>query len=190
MGETVKRLILVSVGTDHHPFDRLVTKMDSWALTHAADTVIIQYGTAMAPTTASGHTLIPHPDLCSLFAQADVVICHGGPSTVMDARMAGKKPLVLPRDPERGEHIDGHQLRFADHIDRHGLARRLHSEDEIADAIEDVLSDPVAYSISSENRVAPPGVVQFGRAVDDLLHTSTPLAVVKPTASDSPGIGS
>ncbi len=189
MGVTVNRLIVVSVGTDHHPFDRLVTKMDAWALTHAADRVIIQYGTAMAPTTAAGHKLIPHPDLCKLFAKADVVICHGGPSTLMDARMAGKKPLVLPRDPERGEHIDGHQVRFADHIDRHGLARRLNSEDEIADAIEDVLSDPAAYSLALENRVAPPGVVQFGRAVDDLLGTSTRLAVVKPTSSESPGVG-
>lgn len=171
----MNRLILVSVGTDHHPFDRLVTKMDSWALTHPSDSVIIQYGTAMEPTTAKGHKLIAHPDLCALFGRADVVICHGGPSTVMDARMAGKMPLVLPRDPGRGEHIDGHQIRFAEHIHRHGLARTMSSEDELAEAIEDVLADPAAYTIPSEEREAPPGVVQFGRAVDDLLGTSTPL---------------
>ncbi|MEZ5342926.1 MAG: glycosyltransferase [Acidimicrobiales bacterium] len=186
----MNRLIVVSVGTDHHPFDRLVTMMDSWALTHPGDSVIIQYGTAMAPTTATGHKLIPHPELCDLFGRADVVICHGGPSTVMDARMAGKKPLVLPRDPARGEHVDGHQIRFAKHIDRHGLARTLNSEDDIAQAIEDVLADPLHYSIASEQREAPPGVVQFGRAIDDLLGTSTPLVRPSTPQRETPGLGS
>lgn len=186
----MNRLILVSVGTDHHPFDRLVTMMDSWALTHPGDNVTIQYGTAMAPSTAVGHKLIPHPELCDLFARADVVICHGGPSTVMDARMAGKKPLVLPRDPELGEHIDGHQIRFAKHIHRHGLARMLQSEDEIAQAIEDVLADPTPYTMKPEERDAPGGVVQFGRALDQLLGTSTPLLVPKGRSKAVPGIAS
>ena len=175
-------LIVVSVGTDHHPFDRMVVAMDRWSREHPEDEVIVQHGTAQAPTHAAGENLIPHPELCRLFARADVVICHGGPSTIMDARIAGMKPLVLPRDPELGEHVDGHQIRFARHLDRHGLARTLDSEESLAGAIADVLSHPEDYRINGDLLDAPSGVVRFGEALDDLLGTRTVLG--------SPGLGS
>lgn len=171
----MSRLIIVSVGTDHHPFDRLVTSMDKWASAHPDDKVIVQHGTASAPSVASGQTLIPHPELCELFAKADVVICHGGPSTVMDARIAGKKPVVLPRDPQLGEHVDGHQMRFAKHLEKHGLARTLDSEEMLDEVIEEVLASPEDYQITEGFLDAPRGVVQFGSVVDELLGTKTTL---------------
>lgn len=168
-------LIVVSVGTDHHPFDRLVRNMDNWAKAHPDDEVIIQHGTASAPSVADGQKLIPHPELCDLFARADVVICHGGPSTVMDARIAGKKPLVLPRDPQLGEHVDGHQIRFARHLNKHGLAKTLSSEEVIESSIADVLANPEDFKITQERLDAPQGVIKFGEVLDGMLGTKTPI---------------
>ncbi len=54
-----------------------------------------------------------HDRLEELLAQATVVVCHGGPGTVTEARDAGHVPLCMPRDPELGEHVDDHQQRFA-----------------------------------------------------------------------------
>lgn len=169
-------LVVVSVGTDHHPFDRLVRWTTAWAANRPTAKVVLQRGSAPAPSGIESHDLIPHDELRTLFSAADAVVSHGGPSTVMDARMAGKFPIVVPRDPELGEHVDDHQLRFAKHLAHHGLARLVVSEDEFVEALHEVLADPESYTIprSSEGG-ASAGVVRFGEVLDDLLGVKTPL---------------
>ncbi len=167
-------LVVVSVGTDHHRFERLVNWMDEWARDNRRVRVIVQRGAVGRTVNAESHALIPHPELCALFAEATAVVIHGGPSSVMDARAAGRLPIVMPRNPEFGEHVDGHQMRFGEHIARHKLARVVNDRDGLIAAIDDALAEPTDFSIPIESGVAP-GVAAFGRVVDDLLGSSTPL---------------
>lgn len=167
-------LVVVSVGTDHHPFDRLVNWMDEWARDNRRVRVLIQRGTASQTVNADSRPLIPHAELCDLFAEATAVVIHGGPSSVMDARAAGRLPIVMPRNPDFGEHVDGHQLRFGEHIDRHRLARVATERVELIAALDEALAEPSDFTIAIESGV-PPGVAAFGRVVDDLLGASTPL---------------
>jgi len=46
-------LVLVTVGTDHHPFDRLVGWIDRWAPPGRVR-LVVQYGTAVPPRGLSG----------------------------------------------------------------------------------------------------------------------------------------
>jgi len=169
-----KSLIVVSVGTDHHPFDRLVQWVDDWSAGQLDVEVILQRGTSAPPKNLDSSELIPHPDLLELFARATAVISHGGPSTVMDARMTGRLPIVVPRDPAHGEHVDEHQLRFAEHLRKHDLARIALTEPALVAALEEALASPMDFTVpvdaSSIN-----GIVEFGRVVDELLNTKTPL---------------
>lgn len=165
-------LIMVSVGTDHHPFERLVSWMDSWAEGNRGVRVMIQRGSAPPTTSAESQPLIPHGELCALFAEAAVAVIHGGPSTVMDARAAGRKPIVMPRDPRFGEHVDGHQLRFADHLAGHGLARVVNRQDELRTAIADALAKPGDYEVPPGPEAAP-GIVAFAQVLDDLLGATS-----------------
>ena len=167
--------VVVSVGTDHHPFDRLVRWIDQWAIVHPDVSVFVQRGTSTAPERVPSAELVTHGELRELFAAADVVVSHGGPSTVMDARSSGRLPIVVPRDPERGEHIDGHQMRFADHLELHGLARLAGSEFEFRQLLGEALADPSEFRIDRTTPQAPSGVVQFGAVVDDLLGVHTPI---------------
>ena len=174
-------LVVVSVGTDHHRFDRLVGWMDRWAADHSAIKVIIQRGSAAPTDHAESHPMIPYRDLCDLFAIATAVVTHGGPSTVMDIRAAGRLPIVFPRDPAHGEHIDDHQLRFGHHLARHQLAKIVYQHHELGLALDEALDSPDSYLVPFDPEPAP-GVVAFGRIVDELIGVVTPMgSEVSPT---------
>jgi UDP-N-acetylglucosamine transferase subunit ALG13 len=179
-------LIVVSVGTDHHPFDRLVSWMDAWAGEHPPVSVVIQQGSSRPAERAEGHPLIAHQQLCQLFAAATVVVCHGGPSTVMDARAAGRLPIVLCRDPALGEHIDDHQLRFGTHLARYRLAEVVHDRDQLEATVAAALADPGRYRVAVDTSTVP-GVVAFGRVADALIGTRTPLAPPRVGEGAMPG---
>ena len=87
-------MVLVVVGTDHHPFDRLVGWAEGWARDHPDIRVVVQFGTSRPPVVAEGFDVLPVEGLKDLFAAATVVVCHGGPGTIMGARSAGLVPLV------------------------------------------------------------------------------------------------
>lgn len=107
------RRLVILVGTDHHPFDRAVTWADAHQQRFPEDDVLIQYGLSAPPTTARGVAFLSPVELRKAVAEADVVITHGGPGTISDARWGGHRPIVFPRDPALGEHVDDHQMRFA-----------------------------------------------------------------------------
>lgn len=112
-------LVVVLVGTDHHPFDRLV----EWSLQLADEgwsDWYVQYGTSAWPTArpqgADGATVLGIETLNPLLRKASAVITHAGPGLLMDAQLAGHTPVVVPRDPTLGEHVDDHQQRFVRHL--------------------------------------------------------------------------
>lgn len=166
--------VVVSVGTDHHPFERLVEWTDQWAALHPDRKVFLQRGTSKAPENVVSADIVAHGELLRLFSTSIVVVSHGGPSTVMDARASGRLPIVVPRDPDRGEHVDGHQMRFADHLELHGLARLAGSEFEFRQLLDEAMEQPEAFRINEAEVDAPSGVVEFGSVVDRLLGVSTP----------------
>jgi UDP-N-acetylglucosamine transferase subunit ALG13 len=135
----VTALVLALAGTDHHPFDRLVDWVDAAAARHRDVRFVIQHGATRPPWVAEGHAFLTHDHLVALLTEASVVVCHGGPGTIMDAREAGHVPLCLPRDPRLGEHVDGHQQRFAALVGEAGVVRPVTSDEafhrELASAL-------------------------------------------------------
>lgn len=171
--------VMVAVGTDHHPFDRMIAWIDSWSAANPDVTVLVQRGTSNPTEVCPSVELLPHPELCERFARAVAVVSHGGPSTVMDARMGGRKPIVMARNPEHGEHVDDHQMRFAEHLKRHDLAAVVDQEDALHAALDAALANPDDFSVPVEG-AAITGVVEFGRVMDELLGTKTLLTPSSP----------
>lgn len=163
--------ILVSVGTDFHPFDRVVSWVDGWARAHPEDTVIVQYGTSMPPTTAEGIPLLDHSQLQAEIERADIVVCHGGPATITEARRHGHVPICVPRNPANGEHVDDHQLRFVRHLARGGLVAIAEDEDAFVVRLTEAVTDPGAYRVpvGGDDGALAPGVVRIGELIDELL---------------------
>ena len=52
-----------------------------------------------------------------------------------DARAGGHLPILVPRDPALGEHVDGHQMRFAGWVESKGLATVARDADTFASAV-------------------------------------------------------
>lgn len=189
--------VIVAVGTDHHPFDRMVAWIDTWAAAHPDTRVLVQRGTSAPTAKCESVELLPHPELCDRFAKAVAVVSHGGPSTVMDARMAGRLPIVVARNPQFSEHVDDHQMRFAEHLRRHELARVIDTEAEFHETLDEAIADPDGFTVPID-ATAITGVIEFGRVMDRLLGIETPLIPSSPAgveddalesqAPQSPGI--
>ena len=124
------QLVFATVGTDHHPFDRLVGWLDQLAENRRDSLcVVVQHGHTAAPQVAEGHAFLGHESLSHLIESADVVVCHGGPGTIMDAHRASQLPVVVPRDPAYAEHVDGHQIRFTSRVAETGLIEVVRDND-------------------------------------------------------------
>lgn len=52
-------------------------------------------------------------ELESATAAADVVISHAGVGSALTALRCGKRPILVPREAARGEHVDDHQSQIA-----------------------------------------------------------------------------
>jgi UDP-N-acetylglucosamine transferase subunit ALG13 len=143
--------------------------MDSFAASHPEVEVFIQYGTATPPTRALGAPLVLHAELLDMIVGSDVVVTHGGPSTVMDVRSSGRTPIVVARDPDFGEHVDHHQQRFAAHLGRGGLARVASTQESLLELILAGLADPAGSRLDTGVDTVAPGVRAFADHMDRLL---------------------
>jgi UDP-N-acetylglucosamine transferase subunit ALG13 len=137
--------VLVTVGTDHHPFDRLIGWCDRWAGAHPEHHVTIQHGPARAPKIATAHAFLPQGELVDLMDAADVVVCQGGPATIAEINAVGKVPIVVARLAALGEVVDDHQVRFAARLAQDGVVRVATSEDELAALLDRAVEQPAEF---------------------------------------------
>jgi UDP-N-acetylglucosamine transferase subunit ALG13 len=163
----VSSLVFVSVGTDHHPFDRLVGWVDAW-LPEGVQCVV-QYGTSAAPLRAEGVDYLDHGALTTLLDEAAVVVCHGGPTTITESRRHGRRPIVVPRDPALGEHVDDHQQRFCARMAAKGLISTADDETALRDLLDRALAAPGDFAVSPDEGDVAASVARFGELVADLL---------------------
>ena len=176
--------VFVSVGTDHHPFDRLVGWVDRWQQhSHHDAAVFIQRGTSLSSPSVESIDYLDKHALDARLASAAVVISHGGPSTIMGARGAGIRPIVVPRDHTLGEHVDGHQLAFCEHLEKYGLVSRARSEGQLYALIDDALHDPASVRLDGGDSadLTAPTLERFGSMVDELLGRGSGPSVLDPS---------
>lgn len=160
-------LVFVSVGTDHHPFDRLVQWVDAWLPEGVK--CVVQHGTSAPPLHAEGVAYLDHGALNSLLDEAAVVICHGGPTTITESRRHGRRPIVVPRSPALGEHVDDHQQRFCARMEAKGLISMAADEDAFRSLLDHALDAPDDFTVPAYGGDVAESVARFGDLVADLL---------------------
>ncbi len=166
--------VLVTVGTDHHRFDRLVHWCDSWAAAHPEVDVFVQHGTADAPRHAVGSAYIDPLDLADRRASATAVVTHGGLSSIMESRAAGFLPVVVARDPAAGEHVDDHQQRFTAHQAAEGRILLVATAEELDVALTGALADPATLRLAADAGTVGAAVDRVAALVDDLVRSRPP----------------
>ncbi len=113
-------MILFTVGTHEAPFDRMIRAAVRVAEC-SGERVVVQRGHTRVPAPGCEvYDLLPPSRFEPLIDEARVVVTHAGPATIERVIHAGKWPLIFPRLPEYGEHVDDHQRRFARQLDAAG----------------------------------------------------------------------
>lgn len=172
----MSRLVLALTGTDHHPFERMVDWIDAAAVRHRDVRFVVQHGVTRPPMVAEGHGYLSHDRLVDLLAEALVVVCHGGPGIITEARDSGHVPLCVPRDPRLGEHVDGHQQRFARVVGEAGVVRAVTSQTSFDDQLVSALqlaAEPGPGLTTTDLRDA--ARARVGADLDLLMAAARPL---------------
>ncbi|MDG4767500.1 glycosyltransferase [Solwaraspora sp. WMMD406] len=165
--------VLVAVGTDRHRFDRLIDWLEQWQAAAAGRAAVhVQYGHSRAPRFEEATAFLDHDALQRAMAGASLVVCHGGPATILEARRHRHLPIVVPRDPAHGEHVDDHQLLFARRLSDAGLIRLCQTQAELAAALDAGLREPTRFAVASDTggRAArQEAVARVGGIVEELI---------------------
>ena len=164
--------VVVTVGTDHHPFPRLVGWIHRWAAEHPDVPVLLQIGTTDPPDplpTVHAVPLLPHQDLVAAMAQADVVVAQGGPGGIMDARSVGRQPVAVPRRGDLGEHVDDHQVRFTAWMGHRGLVNVATDEATLRAELDGGLTDPARLRIPPDGGAIDGTIAAFRAVAEPLL---------------------
>jgi UDP-N-acetylglucosamine transferase subunit ALG13 len=166
-------LVLAMVGTDVHRFDRLVEWLERWQAGRSdGPTVVVQYGHSRTPSLPDAVAFLGHDELQRAMAEATLVVSHGGPATITEARRHGHLPIVVPRDPAHHEHVDNHQQLFARRLAAAGMIRLCETEAELADALDKGMADPSGYALAADplaQDARAEAVAKVGHIVEQLV---------------------
>lgn len=180
-------LVLVTVGSDPRPFDRLINWIDDYAQRRPDVRLVVQHGSTRRPAAAENTAYLDREALAAMIAEATAVVTHGGPATIAQARRLGRLPLVVARDPELGEHADDHQLHFVARLDEAGLVRSCDSSQQLATTLDKAVAQPDDFRIceDSDGR-AGASALRAGEPVGLLFDAWRPAPRPLPVPAPSP----
>jgi UDP-N-acetylglucosamine transferase subunit ALG13 len=130
-------VILVTVGTHHQPFTRLIRALPTLPSRDA----VVQYGHSPPPAWRSAREAVPflaYDQLAALMDAADVVVTHAGVGSVLTALRMGHTPIVVPRLARFDEHVDDHQIELTQTLEETGRVIAVWEIDELASSVASV----------------------------------------------------
>jgi UDP-N-acetylglucosamine transferase subunit ALG13 len=164
--------VFVTVGSDHHPFDRLMEWCGSLDPIMDGRPGFIQHGPSWLPKGWDGASFITYPEMLQHIRNARVVVSHGGPATVAICLALGKRPIVLPRLSQLGEVVDDHQVAFAERLALSGHALVVTRREELERVVkEELQSEDKSIPDLAVFRAAE-SVAAFEELVGELLAKS------------------
>ncbi len=183
--------IVVTVGTDHHPFDRLINWTNDWLSQHPRQVAdfFVQAGAASVWPTCPGSEFLEVSQLDALLDSAEIIICHGGPGCIADAWARGQVPIVVPRVPELGEIVDEHQVDFCRKLAELGRVWLAETSAEFASLLAEATQDHTRFRSSAPAADVDVAVARFGELVEELVSRSRrrlPLYPPRPAIPPTP----
>lgn len=109
-------MILITVGTQKIKFDRMYEYIKDLK----DEKIILQAGINNwnLPSNFEVYDYIPYDKMKRHLKKADIIITHGGPSNIIEGIKNNKKVIVVPRLKKNKEHINDHQLLFANYMSK------------------------------------------------------------------------
>ena len=140
----------IAVGNAYQPFSRLLKAATSFAYL-LPKPVVVQYGhTPFRDRTYDAVAYLDPAAFDKAIANATVVILHAGAGCVIHALRCKKIPIVMARRTVFGEHIDDHQVAFAEKLHKVGKVIAIDCAQDLETAVarsqimkkSDILPEP------------------------------------------------
>jgi UDP-N-acetylglucosamine transferase subunit ALG13 len=126
-------MIFVSVGTHEAPFDRMLRAVYDLDLD---EELVVQHGpSGIRHDRAAEAEFLSFDAVVDCIRKARAVVMHAGVGSVMISLANGKRPIVMARQREFGEHVDDHQLELARRLEASGLVTLVEDGDALAAAL-------------------------------------------------------
>ncbi len=166
-------MIFVTVGTDQHPFDRLVKEIDLLREKGIIEEkVFIQRGSSrFTPKFCKYSDFLPYDQMIEKMKEARIVITHGGPGSIMPVVHYGKVPIVLSRQKKFGEAVDDHQVSFTKRLEEKKQIISAYKAEELEEKIKNY--NAIVQRMKSTEKIhgsLNDQVSKFARALDEICE--------------------
>lgn len=109
-------MIYVTVGTDHHSFDRLLREVyKACAENELTGELVVQHGYSSPLDGVECYKVVPFKQQLDFIKESRIVITHAS-STAMLAVSFGKIPVIVARRAIYKEAVDDHQVEFLEEV--------------------------------------------------------------------------
>lgn len=149
-------MILVTLGTQDKQFTRLLDavqkQIDKGNIT---DEVVVQAGcTKYESADMKIFDLIDKDEFEKLMSKCDLLITHGGVSSILTGLKNNKKVIAAARLKEFGEHTNNHQLQIIDNFTESGFILKLDKFDELNIILKNVKNfKPKKFKSNTNNMI-------------------------------------
>lgn len=127
-------MTFVTVGTQKQDFKRLFEWLENIEIN---DKVVLQQGYTNFQSEKYESYEFPK-NYQELLSEANVVICHGGVGSIIEAISKGKKVIAIPRLQKYGEHVDDHQIEIVNKMEKQNYIFSANSENELQKKLETI----------------------------------------------------
>jgi UDP-N-acetylglucosamine transferase subunit ALG13 len=164
-------LIVTAVGTDHHVYDRLIDWIDEYATSREGKArFIVQHGYSRTPRAENidARDILGFDEFQELLRTTDVLVA-GGPITLLEALEYGIRPISVPRELSRKEHVDNNQVDFSRVFAAEGKIELPKDKEEMFAMLDEALEQPGRYRFDPSEEDAAPGIGRIAEVVDALV---------------------
>jgi len=135
-------MIFFTVGTEQFDFDRMIQAADLVAAELPEEEVFVQVaGNTRPPQTAKWERWLSYQDFAQRIEAARIVVTHAGAGSLLSCAAHGKVAVTVPRRHEYGEHVDNHQVEFAQRMADMGHAMIGETPEELCRLVMDYDSE-------------------------------------------------
>jgi UDP-N-acetylglucosamine transferase subunit ALG13 len=157
-------MILVTVGLEMFPFDRLISRVDFLiGEKRIMEETIIQTGSSSyRPINCMWKTAFEYQIFIEKLRRARIVIMHAGAGSIILCARNNKIPIVVPRLKQFGEAVDNHQLEFVREVDKLNTVIPVYDIDSLEEYIEQY--DEISME-KKEKRLNPGSLMNYLQGV-------------------------
>ncbi|MGM7721719.1 PssE/Cps14G family polysaccharide biosynthesis glycosyltransferase [Metabacillus sp. Hm71] len=143
-------MIFITLGTQRFPFNRIIDQVKELRKTYKGDIVIQSGYTTCELNGVTSQSFMDSDLFINNINKADIIITHGGTSSIIKSLEAQKKVIAVPRLAKFKEHVDDHQLDICLTFEKKGYLTVLKENEHLIDKIENLKNQTFNQYVSNK----------------------------------------